>query len=326
MAAVGVVLVSMAAGGLTLMRNDVKPTRKAVEPSKAAELASGAEISYSGTIAARNVALVAAPLDGTMDSVEVEVGREVFEGQLLARVKNEGLEAERTRASEEFETIQSKVNNLESGLIAARLEASRSAADATRAQGEYDRLQKIATREEMLMREGATPRNRYEKAQTDYTNAKNEFEGLREIARQAGDRVTVMTRDLDAARKSLEEKQASLEAAQTDLASAEVHAPVDGVLIASKAKAGDSVQVGMEDLFQIATNPLQVKVVIEPEPNVVARLKAPAPVLVLVAELPQTPIDGEIKSIADGKVTVEFDAPDAAVKPGLTATVRLKIP
>jgi len=316
----------MAAGGLTLMRKDAAPKKKAVEAPKAVELAPGAEVSYSGMIGARNVVLVPAPLDGTMDSIEVEVGREVFEGQLLGRVKNEGLEADRTRASEEFETIQSKVNNLESGLIAARLEASRASADATRAQGEYDRLQKIATREEMLMREGATPRVRYEKAQNDYANAKNEFEGLREIARQAGERVTVMSRDLDTARKSLEEKQASLEAAQTDLASAEVHSPVDGVLIAAKAAAGDAVQVGMADLFQVATNPLQVKVVIEPEPNVVARLKAPAPVMVLVAEFPQTPIDGEIKSIADGRVTVEFDAPDAAVKPGLTATVRLKIP
>ncbi len=28
----------------------------------------------------------------------------------------------------------------------------------------------------------------------------------------------------------------------------------------------------------------------------------------------------------DGKVTIHFDAPDAAIKPGLTATVRVKIP
>jgi multidrug resistance efflux pump len=236
------------------------------------------------------------------------------------------MEGIRTRALEEFESVQSRLNNMESSLIAARLESSRASADASRAQGEYDRLRAVAQREELLMREGATARNRYEKAQRDFENAKNEYEGLREIARQAGERVTVLMRDIEAARRSLEEKQASLEAAQNDLAAAEVHAPVDGVLIAVRAKPGDTVAAGTEDLFQIATNPQQLKVTIEPEPDVLDRLKAPAPVLVLVAELPQQPIEGELKSIENGKAIVEFDAPDMAIKPGLTATVRLKLP
>lgn len=326
LAGAAVVLLSMAAGGLTLMRRDAPGKAKVAGTPEPVKLAAGAEVSYSGLISARNVVLVAAPVEGTMDAVEVEPGQEVFEGQLLGRIRNEGMEGVRTRALEEFESVQSRLNNMESSLIAARLESSRASADASRAQGEYDRLRAVAQREELLMREGATARNRYEKAQRDFENAKNEYEGLREIARQAGERVAVLIRDIEAARRSLEEKQASLEAAQNDLAAAEVHAPVDGVLIAAKAKPGDTVTAGTEDLFQIATNPQQLKLTVEPEPDVLERLKVPAPVLVLVAELPQQPIEGELKSIEDGKAVVEFDAPDVAVKPGLTATVRLKIP
>ena len=39
------------------------------------------------------VAPVSAPIEGTLEAVEVEVGAEVSEGQLLARIKNLGLEA-----------------------------------------------------------------------------------------------------------------------------------------------------------------------------------------------------------------------------------------
>ena len=323
----GVVLLAMAMGGFTLFRREAKkPEPKKVEAPPQLALASGAELNYTGLISARELLLVPSPVEGTMETVEVEPGQEVFEGQLLGRIRNEGLDGIRAAAQEQLEAAQSKVTNLESSLLAARLEVSRAAADASRAQGEYDRLSKMATRQQLLYREGATPRLTFEKAVKDADSARAEYEGLRELARRAEDRIKDLTSDLEAARKTLEEREKALEGAQNDLAAAEVHSPADGVLMAARVKAGDAVDAGMEDLFQISTNPLRLKVIIEPEPPVLAKLRAPSPAAVLVAELPLSPIDGELVEIKDGKVTVNFDAPDAAVKAGLTATVRVKIP
>ena len=317
----------MALGGVTVFQRQAKkPEPKKAEPAPKMQLASGTELTYTGTISSRELLLVPAPVEGTMETVEVEPGQEVFEGQLLGRIRNEGLDGVLQAAREQLEAAQSKVTNLDSALLAARLEVSRSTADTQRAGGEYDRARKVADRQQLLYREGATPRLTYEKAQKDSENARSEYEGVRELARRSEERVKGLTADLEAARKTLEEREMSLEAAQNDLSAAEVHAPADGVLVASRVKAGDPVDAGMEDLFQIATNPLQLKVIIEPEPPVLDKLRAPSPVSVLVAELPLTPIEGELVEIKDGKVTVNFDAPDAAVKAGLTATVRVKIP
>jgi len=323
----GLVLLGMALGGFTLLRRDAKkPEPKKVAPPPALVLAPGAEVSYTGLISPREMLLVPSPVEGTMEALEVEPGQEVFEGQLLGRIHNEGLAGIRAAAQEQLEAAQSKVTNLESSLLASRLEVSRAAADTSRAQGEYDRLSKMATRQQMLYREGATPRLTFEKAQKDADSARAEYEGLRELARRAEERIKDQTSDLEAARKTLEEREKALEGAQNDLSAAEVHSPADGVLIASRVKVGDAVDAGMEDLFQISTNPLRLKVTIEPEPPVVAKLRAPLPAAVLVAELPLSPIDGELVEIKDGKVTVNFDAPDPAIKAGLTATVRVKIP
>ena len=317
----------MALGGFTLFRREAKK----VEPKKAPPpvtpvIASGAELTYTGVISARELLLVAAPVEGTLEALEVQPGQEVFEGQLLGRIRNESLDGIRTAAQEQLEAAQSKVTNLESALLASRLEVSRASADASRAQGEYDRMSKAATRQQMLYREGATPRLTFEKAMKDADGARAEYEGLRELARRAEERIKDQTSDLEAARKTLEEREKSLEAAQSDLAAAEVHAPADGVLLASRAQVGDTVHAGMEDLFQISTNPLKLKVTIEPEPPVLAKLRTPLPTAVLVAELPLSSIEGELVEIKDGKVTVNFDAPDPAIKAGLTATVRVKIP
>ncbi|MEP7365258.1 MAG: hypothetical protein ABI972_18550 [Acidobacteriota bacterium] len=325
--ATGVVLLAMAMGGFTLFRREAKkPTPKQAPAPQEIVLASGSDVSYTGMIAARDVLLVPSPVEGTMETVEVEPGQEVFEGQLLGRIRNEGLDGIRAAAQEQLEAAQSKVTNLESSLLASRLEVSRATADASRAQGEYDRLSKMATRQQMLHREGATPRLTYEKAVKDADSARAEYEGLRELARRAEERVKDQTSDMEAARKTLEEREKALEGAQNDLSAAEVHSPTDGVLIATRVKAGDAVHAGMEDLFQISTNALKLKVIIEPEPPVLAKLHAPQPATVLVAELPLSPIDGELVEIKDGKAYVNFDAPDAAIKAGLTATVRVKIP
>ena len=102
--------------------------------------------------------LLATPLEGVVGAFFADVGQEVFQGQLLARITNQGLETGQQAAQKEAEVAQSKVNALESEIVSARLEASRARADASRARGEYDRLEKIYRRQQMLFNEGATPK------------------------------------------------------------------------------------------------------------------------------------------------------------------------
>ncbi len=331
--AVIVLLGGMVGGGVYVWRQQTaaKAAERAAQVAaraakEQAQTAAGAEVSFSGPVHARNVLAIPAPIDGTVESVEVQVGAVVQQDQPMARIKNEGLAATHEAAKADLERAAERVSNLESSLISARLEASRSAADSERARGEADRLDRALKREELLFREGATPRLKFEKVQKDAAAAVAEADALRTAAQQAADKIAKYTADLEAAKKTADEKGSGLEAAQSDLDSATVTAPVDGVILASSAKAGDKVTMEGADLFQIAVAADELAVIVEPPPPVSEKLKDGLAALVNVLELQLDGIPGELKRDDKGKWRVEFKAPNPNVKPGLNATVRVKLP
>jgi multidrug efflux pump subunit AcrA (membrane-fusion protein) len=325
LAAGTVILVGIGAGALSLLR---RTSSQAVPVSKAAPVSArtsvGNEISLPGTIRAQNVVLVAAPLEGMIETILVQVGEDVYENQPLARIQNTSLQASRDLAMAEVERAQSRVNSAESMQIAARLEASRARADAARARSGFDVAEKAALRQETLYREGATPRLVYEKAQKEYETAKAEYETLRELANHAEDRAAAMAKELDAARQILEQTNQDLEQTAADLAAAEVRSPVNGVLIAARAGVGDQVNQNMTDLFQIAVDLLHLEVVVEPPPPALARIRTGQLAQVLLAETPNEAIPATVKEVKGGQVIVEFTSPNP-IRPNLSAQVRIKL-
>ncbi|MCZ2075556.1 MAG: efflux RND transporter periplasmic adaptor subunit [Bryobacterales bacterium] len=321
------ILVAVIAGALSaLWRDRVERARQAQEEAgtrKAGPPAS--EISLSGTVQARNVVPVPAPVNGTLEIYYVEEGQEVYEGQLLARIRNTRLETTRDAASSELERIQTRVNNLESAIISGRLEASRTSADANRARAEFERLEKLYQRQRMLYSEGATPRLVWEKAQKDYETAKAEYEGLQELARQAESRLSSSIGDLDQARAMLSERTEEFEHAQAELRSAEVHSPVDGVVVARRGQAGDPVDPGVPDLLRIATELNSLQVTINPDAASLPHIHPGQPAIVQLPEAGNESLPGQVMEVRNGMVVVAFQSPTQAVKPGLTAQVRLKL-
>ena len=283
-------------------------------------------MTYEGSVTAVNSVAVSAPVEGVIEMIAVEAGTEVFAGQMLARIGNSTLESARGAVNEELERTKQRVNNLESALIAARLESSRAEADLTRAKAEHERKEKIASRQELLHREGATPRLTYERAQKDLETAKLDNDSAFEVARQARDKVTALLRDLESANKALEESAAALEKVKAEMDASEVHSPVDGVVIATRAQVGTEVTPAMKDLFQIAVDLAVLRVTVEPEPPVLKRIQTGLPVIVSIVELASGGIDGEVVSTAGDKVEVAFPRADPAIKPGQTAQVRIRLP
>jgi len=296
------------------------------QAAEQAELTSGNEISFSGPVVARNVLAIPAPIDGAVESLEVQPGSVVEQDQPLAHLKNDGLAAEHEAAKAELDKATERASTLESNLIAARMEASRSAADADRVRGEADRLDRALRREEMLFREGATARLKFERAQKEAAAAEAEAAALGSALTQSTERIAKVEADLAAAKKAVEEKAAALEEAKAEADAAIVTAPVDGVILSVNAKVGDNVTMRGADLLQIAVAADELAVNLDPPPPVAERLKDGLPALVNILEVQQSGISGEVKRTEQGKWRVEFKAPNANVKPGLTATVRVKLP
>lgn len=317
-----VILAGIGAGALSLLRRPASPP--AAQPA-AAPPPLGPEIGLTGRIQARNIVPVAATSDGVVEAFLVEVGQDVFEGQLLGRIKNASLEAALERAQLEHDGAQSRVANLDAALIAARLEAARAEADSVRSRQEFEKAEKAFLRQQLLFREGATPRLVFERTQKEYAAVKAEYESLRELAEHAGERIQAVTRDLDTARRRLDEISEELDLAKEELAAAEVHSPVDGILVARRGEAGGEVNRSMTDLFQIAVQLASLDVVVEPPPPALARIRPGQPAAVRVAEVADAALPGAVRDVKGSQVFIEFTSPNPAIRPGLTAQATIRI-
>ncbi|MGE5569390.1 MAG: HlyD family secretion protein [Rhodospirillales bacterium] len=316
-----VVLVAAGAAALLLFRRAQEPPKPGgAKDTKTAAI--GAEISLPGTIRAQSVVAVPAPAGGTLQELLVEIGERVFEGQLLGRIENTGLEVEHQQAAAEVASTQERVDQLQSEMINARLEASRARADANRAQLEFNRAERDFRRQELLFKEGATPRKVFESAQAEYESRKNDFDTLSRVAQLAEERLSGIVSRLDTMRKLLEERNAALEEAR-QAAATEIRSPADGLVIARPREVGEEVAAAAE-VLQIAVNLNALEAVVEPEPPVLARVRPGQEALIQTAELPDA-IPGKVKQIEGTRVIVEFTSPDPSLLPGATAQVRIKL-
>ena len=165
-----------------------------------------------------------------------------------------------------------------------------------------------------------------EKAVKDYEAARKEADALAHLERQTRERVDAIARDIEIARKAVDEKTSHLEEARAGMEAAQVHSPADGVLLGARVRPGEEVSVTMQDLFQIGVDLQEMQVTIEPEPPVLERLKAGLPALVEILDHSRDAVEGEVGAIDGDKVRIYFISPDPSVKPGMAAVVKLKLP
>jgi HlyD family secretion protein len=279
-------------------------------------------VSLTGRIEARKVVLVAAPIDGIVDALFAEMGQEVQHGQLLARVKSARLGAVVEDANSLAEGAQSRLNDIETSIISARLENSRATADATRAKNEFEQADKAFQRQSMLMKEGATPRLVFEKAQREYETAKQDNENKSALLQQAESRLEALTREREAAKRALDEKSLTLDQAKADVSSGDLVSPVDGVVVGRHGQPGEEVSPTTTDFFQIAVELGSLSVAVEPPPPVLARIRPGQHAFVHLAEYPED-LPGSVREIRGTQAIVDFTSPSAVIRPGLTANVRI---
>jgi multidrug resistance efflux pump len=317
------IAVVIAAAGVYVVRKNAAPAN----PTTAAAPASRpAEISLPATLQAAVTIPVPVPIEGKIENFQVEVGADVYEGQLLAQIHSEALEAVKEAAEADLDGAETRVRTLEASLSATRLEASRAAADASRVRNDFDRATKYFQRQKMLLDEGATPRQTFEKAQKEYVALQAESSKLDAVATAADDRISSVQRELDAARKLLEGKAEDVEKAKEHAGSGEVLSPATGTVVARRGQAGDTVHPSMTDLFQIASDLSLMHAVAEAAPAQITHIRKGQPVTVVLAEMGGEALQGTVLNIENGKITVEFANPNTQIKPGLTAQIRIKIP
>jgi multidrug resistance efflux pump len=317
------VIVGIVAGTLSLRKRSTAPPPAA--PNAGSLLIRRNEITLHGSVEPQHVVTVGAAVEGNIEVFLADVGEEVFEGQVLARIGSAGLETTREQAQTEAEHAQDQVTRAEASVNAARLESSRADAMAQRSRLEMDRAQKIYDRQATLHNAGATPRIVFEKAQAEFSAAQAGFETMDKAARAAHETMQAAMDRLAAAKADAAQKAARLEESQAAFQAAEVRAPAAGTIVGRKGEVGKPAEEAGDQMFRIATDLYALEVRLEPKPEELARIHPGQEALVLLLDLPGTGLQGTVKEAKDGAVTVEFAGAIPGIKPGMRADVRLKL-
>ncbi len=321
--AIAGVLVLLAAGGFFAFRRSQAAHAAVAPASPPAVPVAPAEITLTGTIQAAQVVNIPVPADGTVEQFMADVGQRVSEGEVLARIRNPRLAAVQKMAQLDAEQAQNRLSQAESALIAARLEVSRSEADAVRVKLALDQAKKAFERQQTMFQEGVTPRLTYEKAEQEYKALMAEAQKLEETARKAADRVDSTTKELDPARKVLAQKTSDLEDAQAETAVGEVNSIADGVVIARRGKQGQPVTTAMSDLFRIAADPQVLEAVATVQPQIAARIHPGQAAAIEIARV-STPAMGTVREVKSGQVFIDITNASPGVTMGMAVQIKIK--
>jgi multidrug efflux pump subunit AcrA (membrane-fusion protein) len=320
---VAVVLV-VAAGAFFIFRLRGGATAAPINQARPVAAFTGPSVSLSGKVEATEVVTVPVPVSGRIDSMAVGVGQDVYEGQLLARIRSANLETDRDAASTELNRLRTRLSALESRVIEANMKASQAKEEAGRSRAELDTDQKNLQRLQMLVREGAVKKLDLEKAQQVYDTVKVRYDGLDQVAKISESRAAEANKEQDVLRQELADRTKQYEGAVSQVASGDVVSQANGLVIAKRGEAGEEVTTDIEDLFTIATNLTALRVVLQPEPPVLAKIKPGQEVIIQVAELPDG-ILAQVTEVLDGQVSIEFNSPSPIVRPGMTVQVFIKL-
>jgi HlyD family secretion protein len=280
-----------------------------------------ANVTLSGTIQATKFINVQPPVDGTIEQFVADIGDDVAKGDILARIHNPKIAAQEEQSRLEGDTARNRVQQIEADLIGARLEVSRTEADTTRVQLELQKAQKEFERQQMMWKEGVTPRLTFEKADQDYKALKTQSENLIQLHRQAEDRISSLTQQLETAKKTAEKSARQNEGPQAGPSAGELTSPADGVITARQGKEGDRVTKST-DLFQMAVELQKLQVVIIPDAQNLPRIHAGQAVNVEIKDFPGI-AHGTVREVKAGQATIAFPSPGPGVRPGMTAQVTI---
>jgi multidrug efflux pump subunit AcrA (membrane-fusion protein) len=280
----------------------------------------GPEVTLTGSLQAQTTEQLEAPIAGVLDAWFVEEGQEVYEDQLVGRIRNPELDAAAQNAQAAVDRAEISIAQLDAQASSALLEASRAAADQVRARNELERIEKIYQRQKSLMDAEAIARLIFEKTESDFNSAKSESANRDASAKDAQDKAAALDRDSEEAKRTVAEKTIVLAKAKAAVAEGDLHSPADGVVLTRNGHQGAQVEASKESLIAIATDLRKLAVSLTPDTAVLARIRAGEHAFVRLSEME---FPGEVHEVRGAEVIVNFTSPTPITKLGTPAQVRI---
>jgi HlyD family secretion protein len=282
-------------------------------------------VTLTGTIRAQHVVNFGPTGQGSIEAFMADVGDEVNEGESIARVGGIGLDAERENAAQDVRGAQDRVTQAEQAVKEARIEESRASADMEKARDVLQREQDFYAKQKVRIDAGAISRMEFEKSQAEHDNAQKTFDIMEKAWRAASDNVRATQSMEDQAQVPLDAALQRVQELQSAMDATEVRSPVEGWIVARQGQVGQPADSAGDQMFVVATDLAYLEVALDPKPEVLKRIYPKMEALVLIPEITDAAIPGDVKTVDDKEAVVEFVSSMPVIRPGMKADVRFKL-
>lgn len=212
----------------------------------------GVAAGLTGTLVPEKEVQVAPKISGKIQSLRVELGQTVKQGDVLFTLDQQDLQNAVKQAEAAYNLALANFKQNDVNTAQGLEQAKNSLAQAEQALADAKRNEQ---RMQQLFSQGAISQQQYEQAQSALTNAQTAYNNAKTAYETAQRQASVAV-----SQASVEQARVSLENAREQLANATVTAPISGVVSAVSGSVGEIASPQMPVVVLVKTDPLLVKV------------------------------------------------------------------
>jgi RND family efflux transporter MFP subunit len=325
----------LALGGATLLsigcRTKSPPVAEVVRPVKTIVVAAGADTrlrSFPGTVEAARRVELAFRVPGLLAKLPVKEGQKVAKGELIAQLRQDEFVARLATLEAELDQARASLRALRAGERPEEIRRREAVVRAARVRLTNSRAE--YARNKTLVDRNAVSRLDYERSQTAYLVAQEEYTSAQESLEQA---TVGRMEDIEAVEAQVRGLEGRVVESQIQLNDSTVRAPYDGVIAQRFVDEGQNITVN--DRVVQFQDIEEIDIAVDVPETVMAAEIGLADILDLTAEISAAPgvrfpvRIREIAQVADPvtqtfNIRVAMEAPpNIRVLPGMSASVTL---
>ncbi|ODA66600.1 Macrolide export protein MacA [Methyloligella halotolerans] len=263
-------------------------------------------VSTTGTVTPLVTVNIGSQLSGNIGVINVDYSDKVKAGDVLARI--------------EPSTFETKVKEERAAVAIAKANAALQGAEVDKAEANLIKANLDLDRAKKLVQRGASSQAALDEA----------------VAAQAGaEALAIAKANVENARATVDQKEATLENAEVDLARTYIRSPIDGVVIEKAVEVGQTVAASFTapELFVIAQDLSQVQIEAEVDEADIGQVKASDRVSFTVDAYPFESFEGKVdqirlaptdlENVVTYTVIITAANRDGKLLPGMTANVSI---
>ncbi len=266
-------------------------------------------VEATGTINAVTTVQVGSQVSGTISRLNADFNSRVKKGQVVAQIDPSLFQGSLLQA-------QADLANAKANVVASQANLEKAQASALQARADYERTAGLA-------KEGVMSQQQLDLAKSTADS---------DDAAVAAARATITQ-----AIAQVQQKQAAVTVAQTNLDYTTIHAPIDGTVIARSVDVGQTVAASLQapTLFTIAQDLTKMQVYASTDESDVGVIHTGQIVSFKVDAFPKDTFTGRVSQVRLNATTVQnvvtyntiidFDNPDLKLFPGMTAYITIPV-